>query len=89
MRRNILLDAIEAVAEEADDGTITIDRQALRDEVAATTDYEGITGVLTCGETGDCATGEALAIYQITEEELDGQLAAPRGLSAVTFTCID
>ena len=74
---NILMDAIEQVAVEGDDGTITIDRQALRDAVAATSGYEGITGVLTCGETGDCATGEALAIYQITQDELDGNWPPP------------
>lgn len=52
---NILLDAIEEVAQVADDGTMLIGRQALRDAVASTSDYSGITGTLTCDQYGDCA----------------------------------
>jgi branched-chain amino acid transport system substrate-binding protein len=68
----ILMNAIESVAVEMEDGSLSIGRQALRDAVSATTDFPGITGTLSCGETGDCATGEALAVFQITEAELDG-----------------
>jgi branched-chain amino acid transport system substrate-binding protein len=74
---NILLDAIEAVAVDNGDGTITIGRQALRDAVSATSEYPGLTGTLTCNETGDCATGEALAVYQLTQAELDGNWPPP------------
>jgi branched-chain amino acid transport system substrate-binding protein len=52
---NILLDAVEAVAQQGEDGTLIIGRQALRDAVAATSGYEGLTGTLTCSEFGDCA----------------------------------
>ncbi len=76
---NILLDAIEKVAVVEADGTIHIPRQGLRDAVAATKDYQGLTGKLDCGEKtfsigvskGDCATGEALGIFQITEAEVN------------------
>jgi len=51
---NILLDAIAAVGVE-DGGTLTIGRGALRDHIAATSGYEGLTGMLTCDEFGDCA----------------------------------
>ncbi len=72
---NILLDAIEVAAVDNGDGTVTVGRQALRDAVAATEMFDGLTGVLTCQEespfAGDCATGEALAIFQITEEEVN------------------
>ncbi len=69
---NILLNAIEAVAQVGEDGTLLVGRQALRDAVTATADFAGLTGTLTCNETGDCATGEALGIFEITEAELDG-----------------
>jgi branched-chain amino acid transport system substrate-binding protein len=69
---NILLDAIEAVAQVGDDGTILVGRQALRDSLNSLTDYPGLTGNLTCNETGDCATGEALGIFQLTEAEVEG-----------------
>lgn len=72
---NILLDAIEATAVEDADGNLVVGRQALRDAVAATEMFDGLTGVLTCQEespfAGDCATGEALAIFQITEAEVN------------------
>ncbi len=67
---NMLLDAIESVAVEQEDGSIVIGRQALRDAVSATEEHAGLTGVLTCNETGDCATGEALGMYLITEAEV-------------------
>ena len=73
---NLLMDAVEAVAEEHDDGSITIGRQALRDALAAVEGHAGLTGTLTCQDespyAGDCATGTALAIYGITEAEVAG-----------------
>jgi branched-chain amino acid transport system substrate-binding protein len=68
---NILLDAIEAVAVEDDDGTLHIPRKALRDEIAATANYSGLTGTLTCGEFGDCATGEALGVFRVSMAEVN------------------
>lgn len=47
--------AIEEVAVQEDDGTIHIGRRALRDALFATSNFEGITGNLTCNEFGDCA----------------------------------
>jgi len=76
---NIMLDAIEKVAIEDDDGTIHIGRDALRKAMAATTNFRGLTGSLDCGtkefaagtSNGDCATGDALGIFQITTAEID------------------
>jgi len=68
---NILMDAIEKVAVEGG-GTVLIPRQALRDAITATSGFNGVTGTLTCNETGDCATGEALGIYEITDAEVSG-----------------
>ena len=71
---NILMDAIEAVAVEMDDGSLIIGRQALRDAIAAVEGYDGLTGSLTCQEespyAGDCATGTALAVFEITEAQV-------------------
>lgn len=63
---NILLDAVEQVAQVGDDGTLLIGRAALRDAVAATANYEGITGTLTCDENGDCADPR-IAINEVQE----------------------
>ncbi len=79
---NILLDAIEKVAIVDEDGTLHVGRQALRDAIASVTDYTGLTGRLDCSDDdysafgitnpshGDCATGEALGIFKITEAEV-------------------
>ena len=50
----ILLTAIEAVSVEGDDGTLYIDRQALRDELNSVAEFPGIIGTITCDEFGDC-----------------------------------
>lgn len=52
---NMILDAIEAVAQQGADGTLLIGRQALREALFATAGMEGITGTITCNEFGDCA----------------------------------
>lgn len=68
---NMLLDAIEAVAVEADDGTVFIGRQALRDALAGVSGFVGLTGTLECNEYGDCATGEAIAIFQVMDGDFE------------------
>ncbi len=79
---NIVLDAIEKVAVEGPDGTLYIGRQALRDAVAATEGFKGLTGVLSCADKelqpgvtfkGDCATGEALAIFQLSAAQVESE----------------
>lgn len=69
---NIFFAAIEQVAVVDADGTVHIGRQALRDALYATKDFAGLTGTLACDENGDCATGEALAVYQISQAMVDG-----------------
>ena len=81
---NILLNAIEKVAVVEDDGSIHIPRSALRDAITNGGDYKGLTGTLNCGDKdyssfgitnpahGDCSTGGALGIFEITEAELNG-----------------
>ncbi len=71
---NILKAAIEKVAVQEADGTIYIPRQALRDAVINTVNFQGLTGVLTCNETltvggtpikwpGDCSAA-GMAVWQ-------------------------
>lgn len=69
---NIFFQAIEAVAVVEADGTVYIPRQALRDYIYSLSGFEGLTGNLACDANGDCATGEALAVYQISQAMVDG-----------------
>lgn len=67
---NMLFNAIEAVAVEGDDGSLTIPLGPLRDAIYATNGFQGITGTLTCNEFGDCAD-PAIGVYQVTQDIID------------------
>jgi branched-chain amino acid transport system substrate-binding protein len=60
---NIVFAAVEKVAVQDADGTLHIPRQALRDAMYSTENFQGLTGNLTCSETGDCADPK-IAVYQ-------------------------
>lgn len=78
---NLLLDTISAVATQDGDGTLHIGRQALRDALYATANYQGLTGNLTCDEYGDCGA------IRIQVTRLDDPLAGMAGLEAnVVYT---
>jgi branched-chain amino acid transport system substrate-binding protein len=55
--------AIEKVAVEESNGTLHIPRSALREIMYATQGFHGLTGMLTCSPTGDCAD-PLIAVYQ-------------------------
>lgn len=80
----MVLGAIEQVAVVDADGTVHIPRQALRDALYATSGFDGLTGSLTCDALGDCATGEALAVFQITQEMVDGTADLPTSVPVWT-----
>jgi branched-chain amino acid transport system substrate-binding protein len=61
----MIFDCIEQVAVEEGD-SIHIGRQALRTCLYATTDFEGITGTLTCDQNGDCADPQ-ISVSQLTD----------------------
>ena len=67
----ILMNAIEKVSVEGEDGTLYVPKGALRDELFATKDYSGVTGSLTCTEFGDCGA-QLIAVYQLGEAEVGG-----------------
>ncbi len=67
---HMILDALEKVAIKDPNGSLYIGRQALREALFATKDFNGLTGQLTCNRTGDCATGEALAIFQVRAKDI-------------------
>lgn len=78
----ILFAAIDKVAVLDDDGTLHIGRQALRDAMYATSNFQGITGSLTCDEFGDCA-GQLIQVFL-----LDDPAAGISGLrNNAVFSC--
>ncbi|MDH3307832.1 MAG: branched-chain amino acid ABC transporter substrate-binding protein, partial [Acidimicrobiia bacterium] len=75
----LLLTAISNVAVEGDDGTLYIDRQALRDELTATTGFAGIIGTINCDAFGDCGA------QRITVVRNDDSSDVEAGKSNVVF----
>jgi branched-chain amino acid transport system substrate-binding protein len=59
----LIANAIEKVSVLDRDGFLHIPRQALREALYDTRDYQGLTGNLSCSTTGDCADAH-IAIYQ-------------------------
>jgi len=70
-------DAIEKVAVTDADGTLHIGRQALRDAMFATKDFKGLTGVLTCTPTGDCAN-PTIGVYEYHAGQYPPELIWPK-----------
>jgi branched-chain amino acid transport system substrate-binding protein len=76
----MLLTAIDSVAVEGDDGTLFIDRQALRDELNSVTDFPGIIGLITCDEFGDCGAQR----ISVVEHEGDPEAAVSNVVYSAT-----
>ncbi|MGE5262850.1 MAG: branched-chain amino acid ABC transporter substrate-binding protein [Acidobacteriota bacterium] len=67
---NMILAALQkpnVVVKDADN-TLHVNKGALRDAVAATKDFKGITGNLTCDPNGDCADPK-IAIYRAGDQD--------------------
>lgn len=64
----IILKAIDQVSVVDDAGNLVIDREELIQAVRNTTEYDGLTGVLTCNEKGDCGAG-SIAINLVEDGE--------------------
>lgn len=74
---NLIKAGIEKVAVQQADGTLIIPRQALRDALYATKDFQGLTGVLSCTPTGDCAN-PTIGIYEYHAGEYPPTLVYPK-----------
>lgn len=61
----IIAKSITEVAQQ-DGDTLIIGKQALRDAIGATANYQGLTGNINCDPNGDCADPK-IAVYQVTD----------------------
>ena len=67
---NMLFAALDKVAVENADGSLSVPKGALRDAIFATKDFVGLTGTLSCTPTGDCGA-PVIAVYEITQADVD------------------
>ncbi|MFM8944663.1 MAG: branched-chain amino acid ABC transporter substrate-binding protein [Actinomycetota bacterium] len=86
---NILFAAIQAVAVENADGSLSIPRTALRDALAATSGYQGITGTITCSPLGDCATDVTIGIFEAPAWPVEGGSADAASVYSDTKSLAD
>ncbi|MCI0475365.1 MAG: branched-chain amino acid ABC transporter substrate-binding protein [Anaerolineales bacterium] len=65
---NIIFAAIEKGTVKDADGTLHVQKQAVRDALQATKDFKGLTGKITCDANGDCADPK-IAIYRASQDD--------------------
>jgi branched-chain amino acid transport system substrate-binding protein len=80
---NLLLNAIETIAEQETDGTLHIGRSALREALYTMTDFEGVTGRLACDEFGDCGS---VGLVVLCLDDPSGGLDGLRSNVVYTYT---
>mgnify|MGYP000104917646 FL=1 len=64
----MILTAIDKVAVKEGDNLV-IGRKALRDALLATSNMQGLTGMINCDQYGDCADPK-IAVYETAEENV-------------------
>jgi branched-chain amino acid transport system substrate-binding protein len=64
----VIMNAIEKVAKVDPQGNLHIGRKALNEAIRNTKNYQGLTGIITCDENGDCGTG-TVAVSQVVNGE--------------------
>ena len=57
--------------------------------MAATSGVSGLSGTITCGETGDCAQEVSIAIYRVPAVPIDGGTADPEPVYTQTVALDD
>jgi len=68
----ILFEAIKRAAIKGEDGSLTIPRTKLKDEIFKTKDHKGLIGTITCTPLGDCATSVTIAVYEAPNWPVEG-----------------
>ena len=59
----LLLDAIEAASYISEDGSLMVDRQGVREYLDNVRDYQGLIGLISCDDFGDCGSQLITVVY--------------------------
>jgi len=65
---NVIINAIANISTVDASGNLKVNREALIKAIRATSNYKGLTGIITCNSIGECGDG-TINIYQITNGE--------------------
>ena len=63
--------------------------RSTRLESESTRELPGLSGTITCGETGDCAQEVSIAIYRVPAVPIDGGTADPEPVYTQTVSLDD
>lgn len=77
----IVFGAIRKAAIRRPSGELVIQRRSLRNALLRTSQYPGLSGILTCTENGDCAQNVRIAIYRAPGWPTDSQANATKVFS--------
>ena len=69
----LLLEAIEA-ASTVENGSLVIDRAAIREHLSQVDGFEGLSGTLSCDRFGDCGAGKITIIEHIDPADVEASL---------------
>ena len=66
----LLLDAIAAASHQSDTGSLVIDRAGLRQYLDNLSAFQGVSGVLSCDEFGDCGASQVVIHHHLDSTDL-------------------
>ena len=70
----MLLDAVAAASHISDDGSLIIDRQGVRQYLDNVRNYQGLIGVISCDDFGDCGSGKITVVYHQSSDNPEASM---------------
>lgn len=86
---NLILDAMRRVAIRGAGGTLTVPRTALRDALREVNGYDGLSGVMECLPTGDCAQSSLIAVFRTPAWPVDGGAVDSKPIYSQSKTLVE
>jgi branched-chain amino acid transport system substrate-binding protein len=74
---NLVFDAVRRTVTVGPGTILTVPRGAVRGAILDTDGYQGLSGVLACSPTGDCAQAATIAIYETPDWPVEGGAVNP------------
>ena len=70
----MLLDAIARASHINEDGALVVDRQGVRAYLDSISGYQGLIGVISCDDFGDCGSGKITVVYHENSENPEASM---------------
>ena len=68
----MLLDAIAAASYVAEDGSLMVDRAGVREFLDGIADYQGLIGLISCDDFGDCGSQRITVVHHLSSSDPEG-----------------